>query len=184
MEPKQNTQMLGVSNCYNSSADACGLNYSAPAEFGDGDTMGKHASLDCVRNELHSSVQEMEGKIGEEVVTEETAPETKMTGKRVRSSASSQEQGGKIPRQCGTGPSAFIPNSEVCSFYFRPSKKNKYKQTFQFPQRIQGVENGTDEQGSPVCVTLDVPKARVTREAVTSLCRSAPEMEEAAIHID
>ncbi|XP_041463400.1 uncharacterized protein LOC121414327 [Lytechinus variegatus] len=42
-----------------------------------------------------------------------------------------KEQGGKIPRQCGTGPSAFIPNSEVCSFYFCPSKK---KQLSSFPK--------------------------------------------------
>ncbi|XP_030851090.1 sestrin-1 isoform X2 [Strongylocentrotus purpuratus] len=136
MEPKHNSQMLGESNCYCAPVDGCDLNLSNTSKVSDA-TMGKHASLDCVRREL-LSVREMEEKVWEEEATEDVVPETKMTGKRCRSSATTQEQGGKIPRQCGTGPSSFIPNSE-----------------------IQGVENGADEQVREIFTDVFVQSQRL-----------------------
>ncbi|XP_071492038.1 sestrin-1-like isoform X1 [Diadema antillarum] len=49
-----------------------------------------------------------------------------------------KDQGGKIPRQCGTGPSAFIPNPE-----------------------IQGVENGKDEQVREIFTDVFVQSQRL-----------------------
>lgn len=90
MEPKHNSQMLGESNCYCAPVDGCDLNLSDTCTSkANDDTMGKHASLDCVRREL-LSVREMEDKIWEEEATEDVVPETKMTGKRCRSSATTQ----------------------------------------------------------------------------------------------